>query len=87
MTLAKITPISGSTTVGDMYNRIDSILTDRYELVQFSHLSVSHFTQLQTTKMQMLAELKAQMPTFSRTDFVLIEYPQPVGEPANPNSK
>lgn len=61
-----------------MYNKIDSLHTERFELVQFIQLSASHFTNWKMSKIEVVATLKAQLPTFKKTDFVLIEYPQPV---------
>lgn len=76
--LPKITAIQGSTTVDEMYKRIDAVQTDRYELLQYQHVSESHIVKIGMSRKELLAEMSSQLPGFCRTDFVLIEYPEPV---------
>lgn len=74
----KLTPIKGSMTVNEMYQRIESVKTDRYELLQFKHLKAEELERIGQKKIEVLRVLVEKMSDFSVTDFVLIEYPNSI---------
>lgn len=74
----KLTAIKGCMTVDEMYKKIESIKTDRYELLQFKQLNTEILQNIGKKRIEVFRILVEQMSDFSVTDFVLIEYPNSI---------